>query len=198
MAIPVKLRASVFCIPTSSRISPSNAPTPSPLNRYPSSLSYLNSDKPKAWPGLNPSNRSARPKLPGYRTRLEPKPGAWPNSANWATRPWCRLALAPSFATWSSHPARPFPRHAHAQPRIETPCPPRTAHPTAQFSPSSSSDMNRSQDKALSPKSKPTRNRNQVWKRTLKDPLLNFKDPFGLKFDLSLQIHLFLIRSFYF
>jgi hypothetical protein len=32
----------------------------------------------------------------------------------------------------------------------------------------------------------------------LKDPLLNFKDPFVLKFDLSLQIHLFLITNFYF
>jgi hypothetical protein len=44
--------------------------------------------------------------------------------------------------------------------------------------------------KLFPPKSKPTQNRNQIWKRTLKD-LLNFKDPFVLKFDLSLQIHLF-------
>jgi hypothetical protein len=58
--------------------------------------------------------------------------------------------------------------------------------------------MNQSQDKTLSPKSKPTRNQNQIWKRTLKDLLLNFKDPFVLNFDLSLQIYLFLIPSFYF
>jgi hypothetical protein len=30
----------------------------------------------------------------------------------------------------------------------------------------------------------------------LKDLLLNFKDPFHLKIDLNLQIHLFLIPSF--
>jgi hypothetical protein len=58
--------------------------------------------------------------------------------------------------------------------------------------------MNQSQDEALSPKSKPTQNQNQIWKRTLKDLLLNFKDPFVLNFDLSLQIYLFLIPSFYF
>jgi hypothetical protein len=58
--------------------------------------------------------------------------------------------------------------------------------------------MNWSQDEALSPESKLTQNRNLIWKRTLKDPLLNFKDPFVLKFDLSLQIHLFLITNFYF
>jgi hypothetical protein len=42
------------------------------------------------------------------------------------------------------------------------------------------------------------RNRNQIWKSTLKDLLLNFKDPFILKLDLSLQIHFFLIPSFNF
>jgi hypothetical protein len=68
----------------------------------------------------------------------------------------------------------------------------------ARFSPSSSSDTNRSQGEALSPKPKATQNRCQILKRSLKDPLLNFKDPFVLNFDLSLQIHLFLIPSFYF
>jgi hypothetical protein len=58
--------------------------------------------------------------------------------------------------------------------------------------------MIQSQEEALSLKSKPTQNPHRIWKRTLKDPLLNFKDPFVLKFDLSLQIHLFLIPSFYF
>jgi hypothetical protein len=32
----------------------------------------------------------------------------------------------------------------------------------------------------------------------LKDLLLSFKDPFVLKINLNLQIHLFLILSFYF
>jgi hypothetical protein len=48
------------------------------------------------------------------------------------------------------------------------------------------------------PKSKPTQNQNQILKRKLKDFILNFKDPFVLNFDLNLQIHLFLIPSFYF
>jgi hypothetical protein len=47
-------------------------------------------------------------------------------------------------------------------------------------------------------KSKLTRNQNRIWKRTLKDLRLNFKDYVVLKFDLSLQIHLFIIPCFYF
>jgi hypothetical protein len=92
----------------------------------------------------------------------------------------------------------PLPCCAHAQPNIRQPCPPHAAHHVPWFSPSSSSGMNRGQDEALSPKSKLTQNQNQIWKRTLKDPLLNFKGHFVLKFGLSLQIHLFLIPSFYF
>jgi hypothetical protein len=46
--------------------------------------------------------------------------------------------------------------------------------------------------------SKPTQNRNWILKRILKGLLLNFKDPFVLKIDLNLQIHLFLIPSIYF
>jgi hypothetical protein len=198
MAIPVNLGASVFHIPTSFSISPGNALTPSPLNRLPFSFSYHNSDKPKAWPDVIPCNRSAWPELTGCRTRLEPQPGAWPDSANWATRPWCRLALAPSCATRSSHHACPLPCCAHAQPRGRQPCPPRIAHLADWFSPSSSSGTNQSHDEALSPKSKLTQNQNRIWKITLEDLLLNFKDPFVFKFDLSLKIHLFLIPSFYF
>jgi hypothetical protein len=76
--------------------------------------------------------------------------------------------------------------------------PPGPAHPTAQFPLSSSSGVNRSQDEALSPNSKPTRNQNRILKRNLKDVVLKFKDLFVLKFDLNLQNHSFLIPCFYF
>jgi hypothetical protein len=51
---------------------------------------------------------------------------------------------------------------------------------------------------SFSKKSKLTQNRNWILKRNLKDLVLNFKDPFVLKIDLNLQIHLFLMPSFYF
>jgi hypothetical protein len=78
-----------------------------------------------------------------------------------------------------------MPHCSHAQPRIEQRCPPRAAHPAAQFSPSS---LSTNQEDVIFPKkkSKPTQNRNWILKRYLKDLLLNFKDPFVLKIVLHL------------
>jgi hypothetical protein len=85
------------------------------------------------------------------------EPDLSPNLAHDPTRlteqlnPNTASLLPPTCATWSSRPASLVLCCAHAQPRIEQPCPPHAAHPTARFPPFSSG-MNRSQEEVLFPK----------------------------------------------